>query len=101
MAGMEKPQLERRDKIAAGIVLGALAGVAVYAKKEGRLGHARHYPGGSYIIDVIKSSKEKSIRISGVITNLNPLKITVDKATHSDEELDEVEDVFNNGAASE
>lgn len=98
---MEAPRLERRDKIVAGIVLMALGGAIEYARRDGRYVHARNYPGGSFIIDVLKDTKERSIRISGALLSLNPLKLEVDDSEHSDADLDEVEAVFDNTTASE
>lgn len=92
---MEKLQLERREKIAAGIVLAALGtGAALYARKGDRLGHARNYPAGSFIIDVLKGAKERSIRLSGEIFSLDPLRIEVDNVEHTEADLTEIEKVF-------
>ncbi len=92
---MEILQLERREKIAAGLVLAALSGAILYARKDGRIAHARNYPGGSFIIDVLKETRQKSIRISGALLSLNPLRLEVDDTEHSGAELDEFEEVFD------
>lgn len=92
---MEKYQLERREKIAAGIVLAAIATkTAIWARKGNKLGHAREYPGKSFIIDVLEDGREQTIRIAGMIKSLNPLRIEIDDREHTDVELDTVEELF-------
>jgi len=92
---MEKHQLDRREKIATGIVLASVGAVALWAKKDGRIGVARSYPGGSFFIDVIKDAKnEVSVRMAFVLKSLQPLKIEFGDSEHSDYELDELEETF-------
>ncbi len=93
---MEKYQLERREKIAAGIVLASAGLVALWARKEDRIGVARRYPGGAFFIDIIKDARdEASVRIAFVLKRLNPPEIDFEGVENTDAELDVVEETFD------
>jgi hypothetical protein len=93
------PEIEERlKKIAKAAVVPILIGglLALETRGEKKKGHARYYPGGSFIIDILRDSKERGIRLSGKVINNDPnnLELEVDNLGTSDEEMEELEDMF-------
>lgn len=92
---MEKPQLQRREKIAIALVAAAAGLVALQTKKEGKTGIARLYPGGHFFADIIKDAKdEASTRLAFLIKDPDRKVYDFGDAEHSDEDLDEVINTF-------
>jgi len=94
---MEKEQQDRLKVIAKRAILAAGA-LGLYTYRDEILGHARSYPAGSYIVEIVNDVREKSIRLTGRILSRdeNNLELDVDKDSEiSEKDESELDDQFS------
>jgi hypothetical protein len=99
---MEKFQLERREKIAAALVLAGIGASAIRARKDGITGIARLYPGGWVFADALRDGMETaSARLSFRIRKTEPLDFEFGDAELTETELKDIEDAFGDGDSTD